>query len=181
MRRKFLTPSNILSLTRALLVIPFALIMFSSLPSARLWGGVIVVLAALTDRYDGILARRYGQETEWGRILDPLADKLGVAAVALVLLALGDIPLWYVLALLARDALIFAGGMVIKVRSGVVLPSHPVGKVAVGIIVLALFVLVISGPSLLATILIWASVVFLLLSFGIYATRFVEEIRKEPA
>jgi CDP-diacylglycerol--glycerol-3-phosphate 3-phosphatidyltransferase len=181
MRREFLTPSNILSLTRAVLVVPFVLIVLSSLPSARIWGALIMVLAALTDRYDGILARKYGQETELGRILDPLADKLAVGAAALVLLVLGDIPLWYVLALLARDLLIFAGGMVIKARSGVVLPSHPVGKVAVGIIALALFVVVLGGPSLLATILIWVSVVFLLLSFGIYAARFVEEMKKSPA
>jgi CDP-diacylglycerol--glycerol-3-phosphate 3-phosphatidyltransferase len=181
MRREFLTPSNILSLIRAVLVVPFALIMLSPLPSARIWGGVIMVVGALTDRYDGILARRYGQETEWGRILDPLADKLAIATIALVLLALGDISLWYVVALLARDVLIFAGGMVIKIRSGVVLPSHPVGKVAVGIIALALFLLVIGGPSLPATILIWVSVLFLLLSFGLYAARFVQELKKVPA
>jgi CDP-diacylglycerol--glycerol-3-phosphate 3-phosphatidyltransferase len=180
MRREFLTPSNILSLIRAVLVVPFAIIMLSPLPSARIWGAVIIALAALTDRYDGILARRYGQETEWGRILDPLADKVGVAGVALVLLALGDIPLWYVLALLARDLLIFSGGMVIKIRSGVVLPSHPVGKVAVGTIALALFVLVVVGPSLPATILIWASVIFLIFSFGLYAGRFVQEMKKTP-
>ena len=180
MRREFLTPSNVLSLIRAALAIPFALIMLSPLPSARIWGAAIMVVGALTDRYDGILARRWGQETEWGRILDPLADKIGVATVALVLLALHEIPLWYVVALLARDLLIFAGGMVIKIRSGVVLPSHPIGKVAVGIISLALFLLVIQGPSLASTILIWASVVLLLLSFGTYAARFFEEIKKAP-
>jgi CDP-diacylglycerol--glycerol-3-phosphate 3-phosphatidyltransferase len=178
MRREFLTPSNVLSLIRAALAIPFALVMLSSLPSARIWGAAIMVLGALTDRYDGILARRWGQETEWGRILDPVADKVGVATVALVLLALGEIPLWYVVALLARDLLIFAGGMVIKLRSGIILPSQPVGKVAVGIISLALFVLVLGGPSLVATILIWASVVLLLLSFGMYAATFAREMKK---
>ncbi len=181
MRREFLTPSNILSLTRIILVIPFVLFMLSSLPSARTWGAVVLVLAALTDRYDGILARKYGQETELGRILDPLADKIGVGAGAIVLLVLGDLPLWFVLALLGRDLLIFAGGMVIKARSGVVLPSHPVGKIAVGIVSLTFFVIVLGGPSLYATILIWASVVFLLLSFGFYAARFVAEMKKSVA
>lgn len=180
MRREFLTPSNILSLLRAVLVIPFAFIMLSSLPSARFWGAVIIILGALTDRYDGILARRYGQETEWGRILDPLADKIGVGTLAVVLLVRGEIPLWYVLALLSRDLLIFTGGMVIKVRHGVVLPSHPVGKVAVGIISLALFLVVIAGPSLPATILMWVSVVLLLWSFGVYVARFVQEFTKVP-
>ncbi len=181
MRREFVTASNILSLIRAILSIPFALIMLSSLPSARMWGAVIILVGGLTDRYDGILARRYGQETELGRILDPLADKIGIGTAAVVLLLLGEISLWYVCALLARDLLIFAGGMVIKVRSGVVLPSHPVGKVAVGIISLALFVVVLGGPSLFASILIWASVVLLAWSFALYAVRFVQEMKKVPA
>ena len=181
MRRDLVTPSNILSLVRAILAIPFALVMLSSLPSARFWGAVILIVGALTDRYDGILARRYGQETELGRILDPLADKVGIATAALVLLARGEIPLWYVVALLARDLLIFAGGMVIKARSGVVLPSHPVGKVAVGIISLALFVIIVGGPSLPATILLWASLVLLVWSFAVYAGRFVQEMKKAPA
>ncbi len=181
MRREFFTPPNILSLSRLVLAIPFALVMLSSLPSARIWGAIILLVGGLTDRYDGILARRYGQETQWGRILDPLADKVGVATMALVLLALGDIPLWFVIALLARDVLILAGGMVIKERSGVVLPSHISGKFAVGIVSLTFFIIVLGGPSPLATILIWICVALLVWSFAVYAARFFGEMRKVPA
>ncbi len=181
MRREFVTPSNILSLSRLVLAIPFALVMLSSLPSARIWGAIILVVGGLTDRYDGILARRYGQETELGRILDPMADKIGLATAALVLLALGDIPLWFVIALLARDLLIFAGGMMIKARSGVILPSHLAGKIAVGIVSLTFFVIVLGGPSALATILIWVCVGLLVWSFVVYAARFVQEMKRAPA
>lgn len=181
MRREFVTPSNILSLIRLVLAIPFALVMLSSLPSARVWGAIILIVGALTDRYDGILARRYGQETELGRILDPMADKIGVATAALVLLALGEIPLWFVIALLARDLLILAGGMMIKSRSGVVLPSHISGKIAVGIVSLTFFVIVVGGPSLLATVLIWVCVALLVWSLAVYAARFVQEMKKVPA
>ncbi len=100
---RFLTSSNLLSILRALLVIPFVAVMVSELPSARIWGCVIILLAALTDKLDGMLARRFNEITEWGKILDPLADKIGVAAVALVLLWLGEIPLWFLLVLIIRD------------------------------------------------------------------------------
>jgi CDP-diacylglycerol--glycerol-3-phosphate 3-phosphatidyltransferase len=177
MRREFLTPSNLLSISRAVLVVPFVAVMLSSLPSARIWGGVIMIIGALTDRFDGLLARKYGYETEWGRILDPLADKIAVGAIALVLLWMGDIPLWFVIALLARDLLIFLGGIFIKLRKGAVLQSNMAGKWAVGIISLTLFLLVIAGPSLPATIFLWVSVGFLIVSFALYVARFVHELR----
>jgi CDP-diacylglycerol--glycerol-3-phosphate 3-phosphatidyltransferase len=163
MRREFYTPSNLLSI--------------SSLPTARFWGACIITLAALTDKFDGLLARKYGYESEWGRILDPLADKAGVAAVALVLLKLGDIPLWFVIALLARDLLIFLGGLFLKAKRGVVLGSNQTGKWAIGIIALALFALVVRGPSPAATVLIWASTVMLAVSLGLYVRRFSETMK----
>jgi CDP-diacylglycerol--glycerol-3-phosphate 3-phosphatidyltransferase len=181
MRREFFTPSNILSISRAVLVIPFIIVMLSPLPTARFWGAIIMIVGALTDKFDGLLARTYGYETEWGRILDPLADKIGVGAVALVLLRLGDIPLWFVVALLTRDLLIFLGGIYIKARKGVVLQSNMTGKIAVGVISIALFALVVLGPSLLATICIWISVFFLVVSFGGYVQRFVREIQTSRA
>ncbi len=181
MRREFVTPSNILSLTRLVLAIPFALVMLSSLPSARIWGAIILVVGGLTDRYDGILARRYGQETELGRILDPLADKIGLGTAAVVFLVLGELPLWFVIALLARDLLILAGGMVLKARSGAVFPSHIAGKIAVGTMSLLLFVILLGGPSVPATVLIWASTALLLWSFLVYASVFFREMKKAAA
>lgn len=180
MRREFFTPANLLSISRALLTIPFAFVMLSSLPTARFWGACIIVLAALTDKFDGLLARKYGYETEWGRILDPLADKAGAATAALVLLKLGDIPAWFVIALIARDLLIFFGGVFVKAKRGVVLASNQAGKWAIGIIALALFTLVVSGQNPVATVLIWASTVMLSVSLGLYVRRFFETM-KGPA
>jgi CDP-diacylglycerol--glycerol-3-phosphate 3-phosphatidyltransferase len=180
MRREFFTPSNLLSIARALLAVPFAIIMLSPIPSARLWGAGIIAAGALTDNLDGRLARKYGYETEWGRILDPLADKIGVAVVALVLLKLGDIPLWFVVALIVRDILIFLGGLAVKAKRGLVLPSNLAGKWAIGIISLALFALVVDGQSPTATVLIWASTIMLALSFGLYVRRFVETMKGVP-
>jgi len=174
---RFFTISNLLSITRALLAIPFAVVMLTNIPPSRLWGAIIMVLAALTDKYDGVLARKYDQITEWGKILDPVADKIAVSAVAIVLLVLGNIPLWFVVALLTRDALIFSGGMYVKKKKGMVLQSNEAGKWTVGIVSLALFLMVLNAQSILVDIFVWTSVVLLVVSSSMYVKRFIEVMR----
>ncbi|MEW6511490.1 MAG: CDP-alcohol phosphatidyltransferase family protein [Bacteroidota bacterium] len=180
MKREILTISNLLSITRALLVIPFVLVMLLPDSPLRVCGAVILVVAMLTDRFDGILARKYHQETEWGRILDPLADKIGIAALALVLLWLGDIPVWFVVALVARDLLIFGGGMYIRFARGVVLPSNTVGKWAVGVISVTLFFPLVGLLPEVHEWLLWISALMLLVSFALYCARFVSVITTPP-
>lgn len=174
---RFLTASNLLSVTRALLAIPFVFIMLSSLPSSRLWAAALMILGAITDKLDGVLARKHHEETEWGRIIDPLADKIAVAVVALLLLYLHEIPLWFVALLLVRDVLIFGGGMYLQSKRGIVLGSHDAGKWAFGVVGLTLCVLLLSGESLIVDILVVVSVVLLVVSFVVYVRRFVQVMK----
>jgi CDP-diacylglycerol--glycerol-3-phosphate 3-phosphatidyltransferase len=173
---KFLTVSNLLSISRAILVVPFVLVMLAQAPWSRLWGIVIIAVAALTDNLDGRIARYLHQETEWGRILDPLADKLGTAAGALVFLSLGLLPVWFVASVLSRDLLIFIGGMYLKKRFHLVLPSNRVGKWAVGVLCVTLLLILFNVPALLATAAIWGSSAMLILSFALYIRRFIEVV-----
>ena len=136
-----------------------------------------MVLAALTDKYDGVLARKYNQTTEWGKILDPIADKIAVGAVAIVLLVLGNIPVWFVVVLLIRDALIFSGGMYVKTKKGIVLQSNEAGKWTVGIVSLALFLMVLNAQSILVDVFLSASVVLLIVSSTMYVKRFIEVMK----
>lgn len=171
---RFFTLSNILSISRALLAIPFALVMLSSIPFNRLWGGVIMAVAALTDKLDGVFARRFHETTEWGKILDPLADKIAVGVVGVVLLFLDRIPLWFVLAVIGRDVVIFVGGMYLKNRRGIVLQSNEIGKWAVGVLALTLFLMVIGVEGVTTHVLIGATLIMLALSLALYVGRFVE-------
>ncbi|MBM2841304.1 MAG: CDP-alcohol phosphatidyltransferase [Bacteroidetes bacterium] len=171
---RFFTISNLLSISRALLTIPLAFVMLRETPESRLWGAGIIVLAALTDKFDGVLARRYNQITEWGKILDPLADKVAVGVVAVVLLILGNIPVWFVVVLLVRDVLIFAGGMYIKKKKGILLQSNEAGKWTVGIVAVALFLVVLNAQSILVDTAIWLSVALLAVSSFLYVKRFNE-------
>ena len=175
---RFFTVSNLLSLLRLLLTIPFAVVMLSGSPAARLWGAVIMVVAALTDKYDGALARKYDQTTEWGKILDPVADKIGVAVVAVVLLVLGNIPAWFFIALVARDILIFSGGVYVRSRRAVIPQSNEVGKWTVGIVAMALFLMVLNAQSTMVAALTWAATVLLAVSFALYVKRFADILKE---
>ncbi len=177
---RFFTISNLLSISRAILAIPFALVMLSDSPSARspsdnstLWGIVILALAALTDKLDGVFARKFNQVTEWGKILDPVADKVGIAVVAITLVMLNLIPLWFVVIMISRDLLILAGGMYLKKKKGVVLQSNQLGKWTIGVIALAMFFAMMRW-GVAADVFLWVSVAMLAGSLVLYVQRFLQ-------
>ena len=93
---------------------------------------------ALSDSLDGYIARKRNEITELGKIIDPLADKLSIIIIAITIVLQGLIPLWFVLVIVSRDIIIFFGGIFIKLRNKIVLPSNRVGKISVFIIGLTL-------------------------------------------
>ncbi len=179
LQTRFLTASNLVSGFRALLTIPFILVMLPQTSSSRFWGGLIMVLAAVTDKVDGMLARRLHQTSEWGKIFDPLADKIAMATGVIVLLILQAIPLWFVCAVLGRDALIFAGGIYVKTKYGIIMPSNLLGKCAAGAIALTMFGLVIGIPSAVTDALLFVSTVMLVASFALYVKRVADIQRRK--
>lgn len=179
MRRDLWTIPNALSLLRLVLVVPFSWVMLSGIPDARWWAVGIIALGVLTDKLDGDIARWLHCESAWGRILDPLADKVGVAAMALVALWLRLVPGWFVALLLARDILILAGGLVIRQRTGEILPSNMAGKWAVGVIGFTLLFAFIDATMAVVTIGLWLSVVMVAVSTAGYVKRFLSVIRTQ--
>ncbi len=177
MKREFLTLSNLLSLFRAFLSVPFALVMLLPETPLRFWAAGIMLTGAATDKLDGDLARRRGEETEWGKILDPLADKICVTVMTLVLLKLGDMPLWFVAAVVARDLLILAGGTYIKAKRGVVLPSNMAGKWTAAIIALTIFMILLHLFPRAKPVMLAVCASGLLLSLVMYGARFVQTLK----
>jgi CDP-diacylglycerol--glycerol-3-phosphate 3-phosphatidyltransferase len=166
-----------LSLTRIVLLIPFTLVMFSTVPHREFLAFGLFALAALTDRYDGYLARKWHSESEWGRILDPLADKIGSGVSALVLVIQGYLPAWFLGVVVARDALILAGGIIIKRTKGEVLPSNTLGKWAMGVVFVTFCAALLNAPSAVLVVLLSVSVLMLALSLVQYARRFLQAIQ----
>jgi CDP-diacylglycerol--glycerol-3-phosphate 3-phosphatidyltransferase len=98
---------NFLTLLRVCMVPLFVWLAFSSLDAGLLWAFVVFVAASITDYFDGMLARRMNVISNFGKIMDPLADKLLVSAALIMLYArLHYISLAVVIIILARELLI---------------------------------------------------------------------------
>lgn len=93
-------------------------------------GLVVLVLVVSTDWVDGWIARRTGQVTNIGKILDPVADRLALASALVALTVRGVFPLWATLVVVVRDALLVAAGAVLLLRRGVRLDVRKSGKIA---------------------------------------------------
>jgi CDP-diacylglycerol--glycerol-3-phosphate 3-phosphatidyltransferase len=101
-----LTLPNQLTLLRIALTPVFAWFLLSDDSTLRQLSLVIFVVAALTDWYDGWIARKMGYTSRWGKFLDPLADKILSSAALLVYVSLGLVDGWMVWIVIARDFLI---------------------------------------------------------------------------
>jgi CDP-diacylglycerol--glycerol-3-phosphate 3-phosphatidyltransferase len=134
----------------------------------------ILILAVITDILDGILARRYNEVTELGKIIDPLADKIVLAVVIYQLYIIGELPAYYLIIIVGRDLLILLGGILVSQKIGRVLPSNILGKIAVlsiGIFILAVVLELKSSITFLYNIFFYLSLILVFISFIIYLIR----------
>lgn len=166
--------SNILSLGRLLLVLPTGVAVWYD---AKWIAVTLFVLAAISDYLDGYFARRLGQVSDFGKILDPLADKVYVAGVILLLLFLNVLPLWLVGPILLRDLLILLGGIYVERKVGVVLPSNWTGKWAVGALSLTILLIYLGVEGIVVQSFIALTFLMLFLSLLLYARRMVAVLK----
>jgi CDP-diacylglycerol--glycerol-3-phosphate 3-phosphatidyltransferase len=101
-----MSPPNQLTLLRVLLTPVFVVLLFSASPVNREIGFGVYILAALTDWYDGYVARRWGFITRWGKFFDPLADKVLTSAAFISLAIIGYTAWWMVWVIVVRDFVI---------------------------------------------------------------------------
>ncbi|MFA7290081.1 MAG: CDP-alcohol phosphatidyltransferase family protein [Melioribacteraceae bacterium] len=142
------TPSNLVSLFRFLLAIPTYFLLNNSLivnPNLRWIVFGILAIAYLSDILDGYLARKYNQITEMGKIIDPLADKFFVIILVIQLFRQNLLPLESLFVFLARDVIIFLGGILVQNRIKKVLPSNMLGKITVFTIGIFIIIIVLGG------------------------------------
>ncbi|MBI3004063.1 MAG: CDP-alcohol phosphatidyltransferase family protein [Ignavibacteriales bacterium] len=167
------TLSTVLSFSRIVLIAPVAYCLLNEFPNNRLWAGAFFLAGVATDFLDGYLARRLHQVTDFGKIIDPVADKIAVAGVAIVLFLMESVPLWYLVLMILRDVLIFVGGVYIKRTKNIVAQSNLPGKVAVNLIALFLILSFTNIESLetFRLFVLWSSVAMMLFSLVVYAQR----------
>ncbi len=143
MNKNIITIPNIISSIRIKLVGIAAILLFSN---NRTIATIIYLIAILTDFLDGYLARKLNQVSELGKILDPLADKLLIGSIMLVLYLQTQMPLWYLLVFAGCSLYNVLGALLIRKRITFVLPSVMVGKVA-AVLMMATCMLNIIAPA----------------------------------
>ncbi|MDE3058667.1 MAG: CDP-alcohol phosphatidyltransferase family protein [Bacteroidota bacterium] len=171
---KLWTISNALSISRIVLMVPIVMLLFSAIPYHREYAVLVMLLALATDALDGYFARRLNQVSDIGKIIDPLADKISVGVVIILLTLFGDVQLWYTAMVICRDVLIFSGGMYIRKRTGKVLSSNIYGKITVVLIALTIIFALLRYPVFydIFSVAKWSSVAMMVLSFASYVQRF---------
>lgn len=144
------TLPNLLSLFRILIIPVLVYMLTYTDPVTSLSAGCLFLLATLTDYFDGYLARRNRSVSDLGKILDPLADKLLVASVLIMLAAMDrphqpSLPAWLVVVILAREsAVTVIRG--IALTEGVVMQAENLGKYKFILQVFAVFALLVHFP-----------------------------------
>lgn len=138
---EFSYPSNVLSLVRLALVGPTIYYLLRNDSGNKALG--VIVLGMATDAVDGPIARRRGEVSELGKLIDPIADKLTLDGVAIALSVKRGFPWWVTNLLLARDAAIVMGATLIFSETTEITPSIYAGKVTTAMLtaVLLLYIL----------------------------------------
>ena len=141
-RREFTNLPNLVTMGRVVLV-PFVLLFMDNYSPVRSFIASLLYLgAAVGDALDGYLARSRGEVSMLGKFLDPLADKLIVTAVLVFMVALGRVPAWVVVVLIARD-LAINGLRSVASAQGLVIAASDGGKVKTALQLVATMMLLI--------------------------------------
>jgi cardiolipin synthase len=122
------TVPNILSFARIATIPLFCWLAAND--GTRVWGILLFAVVVSTDWIDGYVARRTGQVTELGRILDPVADRLAIAAGLLTFAIVGIFPFWAALLILVRDVAVLLGGAVLLWGRNLRVEVRGIGKIA---------------------------------------------------
>ncbi len=129
----------------------------------------IFIVASLTDLLDGKIARKYNLVTNFGKFMDPLADKLLVCSALICLVALDRIPAWIVIVIIAREFII-SGFRLIAADNGVVIAASYWGKfkTTFQMVMICLMIADIAALGILTDIVMWAALALTVISLADY-------------
>lgn len=126
----YLNLPNSLTVLRILLIPVFVWVFSDTSPDRAFMAGLVFAGAAFTDFLDGYLARRSGQITNLGKLLDPVADKLLVASGLILLVQFQRVAVWLAIVMIARE-MIVSGARVVAAKEGFIVPADGLGKLKV--------------------------------------------------
>ncbi|MCM1184036.1 MAG: CDP-diacylglycerol--glycerol-3-phosphate 3-phosphatidyltransferase [Roseburia sp.] len=174
---------NKLTVFRVILIVPFVLLLLGGHAQwgwfQALFGGIagytdyialaIFIIASLTDLLDGKIARKYNLVTNFGKFMDPLADKLLVCAALVCLVEMGRIAAWIVIIIISREFII-SGLRLVAADNKIVIAASYWGKfkTAFQMLMVCLMIADIGAIALLTQIIMWIAVVLTIVSLVDY-------------
>ena len=175
-----MTIPNAISFVRILLITPFVALFISKMyiPAA-----VVILISGLSDCVDGYIARRFHQESELGKILDPLADKLTLIAVGVCLIFIEPYVLPLMIIMVIKDILMIIGGTIV-IQKGIIPPKSVwYGKVStilfyVSVVTVVLMAILNYRNELLSMILLGVTAAFMIFSLINYMLVFFRILKK---
>lgn len=179
--KDLMTIPNAISFIRILLITPFVAFFITGyyIPAA-----VTVALSGISDCFDGLIARRFHQESEIGKILDPLADKLTLIAIGVCLIFIEPYVLPLMIVMVLKDTLMIVGGTII-IKRGIIPPKSVwYGKVSTVLFYLSVGSIVLMTileyhNTALTLSLLGVTLALMLYSLVMYSVKFVKLIKED--
>lgn len=135
---------NVLTVLRILLVPVLVVALLDETPNGDLFAAIVFVVASLTDLLDGYLARTRNAITTFGKLMDPIADKLLIVAALVSLVSLGRVAAWVAMVIIAREFAVTASRMA-ATQQGVVMQASMFGKAKTCFQIAAVLALIAAG------------------------------------
>ena len=173
---------NKLTVLRVIMVPFFVLFMLTDLGgAANKWIALLIFcVASLTDMLDGKIARKYNLVTNFGKFMDPLADKLLVCSAMICLIPSGQLVAWIVIIIIAREFII-SGFRLVASDNGIVIAASYWGKFKT-VAQMAMIIVLIADFGgvfdLIGTVLIWVSLILTIVSLVDYVAKNAEVLTK---
>ena len=138
----------------------------------RIVANVLFIVASLTDLFDGKIARKYNLVTNFGKFMDPLADKLLVCSALICLIELGQLPAWVVIIIISREFII-SGFRLVAADNGVVIAASYWGKFKTTFQMAAVILMIFNIPALtlVTNIVVVIAVALTIISLGDYVAK----------
>ena len=138
----------------------------------RVVANVIFIVASLTDLFDGKIARKYNLVTNFGKFMDPLADKLLVCSALICMIELRELPAWMVIIIISREFII-SGFRLVASDNGVVIAASYWGKFKTTFQMIGVVLLIFNIPALstLTTIIVWIALALTVISLVDYIVK----------
>jgi CDP-diacylglycerol--glycerol-3-phosphate 3-phosphatidyltransferase len=155
---------NVLTLLRILAVPVLVVALLDETPGGDVLAAIVFAVASMTDAIDGYLARARNWVTTFGKLMDPIADKLLIIAALVALVSLNRVAAWVAMVIIAREFAVTAMRMA-AVSQGVVVSANVLGKLKTVVQVAMVFALIlVGGGPVWVQVLVYAAVAITVLS-----------------